>query len=130
MGRSERVTESIPPQRGVLDMTTADFRSRGPAARALNLRVTDIEDSGTARRAVRFASDDLDGFRYAPGQDLMVLVDTSGGRIIRRRYTIRRFDEAGYVIEIGMITDDAGPGGWGARCLREGDRGESSWVRT
>jgi NADPH-dependent ferric siderophore reductase len=106
-------------------MTTADFLSRVPDTRALNLRVIDIEDSGTATRAVRFASDDLDGFRYAPGQDLMVLVDTSGGRIIRRRYTIRRFDAAANVIELDMITDSAGPGGRWARGLQIGDTVES-----
>jgi len=117
-------TPPIPTPSGGADFTTDDFLARVPEARALNLRVVGIEDTGTATRSVRFASDDLTGFGYAPGQDLMVLVDTSGGRIIRRRYTIRRLDVADNVVELVMITDSGGPGGRWARELRVGEEVE------
>jgi NADPH-dependent ferric siderophore reductase len=116
--------QSIPTPSGGVDMTADDFLVRVPDTRLLDLRVVGIEETGTAMRAVRFASDDLAGFSYAPGQDLMVLVDTSAGRIIRRRYTIRRVDAADNIVELDVITDSDGPGGRWARGLAVGDRVE------
>jgi NADPH-dependent ferric siderophore reductase len=118
------VTETVPTPGGGADVTTVDFLARVPEARLLRLRVVGIDDIGTATRAVRLVSDDLTGFAYAPGQDLMLLVDTSGGRIIRRRYTIRRFDVAANVVELDVITDSDGPGGRWLRQLTVGDEVE------
>jgi len=118
------VTESVPTPSSGVDMTADDFLARVPDTRLLNLRVVGIEETGTSMRAVQFASDELAGFSYAPGQDLMVLVDTSGGRSIRRRYTIRRLDPVDNVVELDVITDSGGPGGRWARGLAVGDRVE------
>ena len=118
------MTESVPTPSGGADVTTVDFLARVPEARLLRLRVVGLDDIGKTTRAVRLASDDLAGFAYAPGQDLMLLVDTSGGRIIRRRYTIRRFDASANVIELDVITDSDGPGGRWLRGLAVGDEVE------
>jgi NADPH-dependent ferric siderophore reductase len=118
------MTESVPTPSGGADVTTVDFLARVPEARLLRLRVVGLDNIGTATRAVRLASDDLSGFVYAPGQDLMLLVDTSGGRIIRRRYTIRRFDASANVVELDVITDSDGPGGRWLRGLTLGDEVE------
>jgi len=118
------MTESVPTPSGGADVTTVDFLARVPEARLLRLRVVGLDDIGTATRAVRLASDDLAGFAYAPGQDLMLLVDTASGRIIRRRYTIRRFDASANVVELDLITDSDGPGGRWLRSLALGDEVE------
>src|SRR5262249_59228063 len=77
MARSHPMTESVPTPSGGADVTTAEFLARVPEARLLRMRVVGIDEIGTTTRAVRLASDDLAGFRYAPGQDLMLLVATS-----------------------------------------------------
>jgi NADPH-dependent ferric siderophore reductase len=118
------MTESVPTPGGGADVTTVEFLARVPEARLLRLRAVGVEDVGTATRALRLASDDLAGFTYAPGQDLMLLVDMSGGRIIRRRYTIRRFDAVENAVELDVITDSGGPGGLWVRGLRVGDEVE------
>jgi NADPH-dependent ferric siderophore reductase len=118
------MTESVPTPSGGADVTTVDFLARVPEARLLRLRVVGLDDIGTATRAVLLASDDLTGFAYAAGQDLMLLVDTSGGRMIRRRYTIRRFDASANVVELDVITDSDGPGGRWLRGLAAGDEVE------
>src|SRR5689334_2429525 len=71
------------------DMSNADFLARAPELRAWSLRVAEVIDASPRMRQLRLTSPDLAELSYAPGQDLMVLVDTSGGRLIRRRYTIR-----------------------------------------
>jgi NADPH-dependent ferric siderophore reductase len=107
------------------DMTTADFLTRSPELRAWRLQVAEIVDATPLTRHVRLTAPDLAEFSYAPGQDLMVLVDTTGGRIIRRRYTIRRFDPASLLIELQMIVHTSGPGARWVRGLRVGDAVEA-----
>jgi NADPH-dependent ferric siderophore reductase len=103
------------------DMSTADFLSRAPELRAWSLRVADIVDVTSRTRHVWLTSPDLAQFSYAPGQDLMVLVDTSRGRIIRRRYTIRSLDPSTLLLDLHMIVHTDGPGARWARGLRAGD---------
>jgi NADPH-dependent ferric siderophore reductase len=103
------------------DFTTESFLARSPEVSLLNLRVETITDSGTATRTLRLAGDELAGFGYQPGQDLMILADTSGGRIIRRRYTIRRLDRAARTVDLQVVTDTDGPGAAWALALKVGD---------
>ncbi|HKD97942.1 MAG TPA: siderophore-interacting protein [Micromonosporaceae bacterium] len=103
------------------DMTAEAFLARAPEVRLLNLRVEAIVDSGTATRTLSLGGDDLATFAYRPGQDVMVLADTSGGRIIRRRYTIRRFDPGARTLDLHVITDSEGPGAAWALALKVGD---------
>lgn len=103
------------------DFTTESFLARAPEVTLLNLRVEAITDSGTATRTLRLAGDDLAEFGYQPGQDLMILADSSGGRIIRRRYTIRRLDRAARTVDLQIVIDSDGPGAAWALALKVGD---------
>ncbi|HEY2791092.1 MAG TPA: siderophore-interacting protein, partial [Micromonosporaceae bacterium] len=114
------MTETVPSLPGG-DMTTEAFLARAPEVKLLNLRVVDITDTGSATRVIRLGGPDLAGFAYAPGQDLMILTDTSGGRIIRRRYTIRRSDAVELTVDLQVVTDTGGPGARWARGLAVGD---------
>ncbi len=106
-------------------MTTEAFLARAPEVRLLNLTVVEVTDVGTAGRLIRVSGEDLAGFAYAVGQDLMILVDTAGGRIIRRRYTIRRFDPVDLVLDLHIVTDSDGPGARWTRELAVGDTFEA-----
>jgi len=117
------MTEPVPSPNGG-DRTNADFL-RMPDVSLLRLRVVEIADTGTATRQLRLAGDDLAGFGYAPGQDLMIVVDTADGRIIRRRYSIRRVDTTENAVDLHVITDTTGPGARWARALRVGDEVEA-----
>jgi NADPH-dependent ferric siderophore reductase len=114
-------SDDVPTPSGGRDITTDDFLARVPEARQLGLRVREIDEIGTATRVIRLGGPDLADFAYVPGQDLMFLVDTSGGRIIRRRYTIRRFDRENQWLDLHIVTDSAGPGADWTRNLRVGD---------
>jgi NADPH-dependent ferric siderophore reductase len=103
------------------DRSDADYLANMPEVRQLRLRVLEITEIGAATRAIRLGGEDLDGFGYAPGQDLMILADMSGGRIIRRRYTIRRLDTRERYADIHVVTDSTGPGARWASALRTGD---------
>jgi NADPH-dependent ferric siderophore reductase len=117
------MTEPVPSPTGG-DRTNDDFL-RMPDVRLLRLRVVEIADTGTATRQLRLAGGDLAGFGYAPGQDLMFLVDTANGRIIRRRYSIRRLDPVQGSVDLHVVTDTSGPGAKWARDLRVGDEVEA-----
>lgn len=119
------MTESIPTPSGGADMTTEAFLSRAPEVSLLNLRVVEATEIGTGSRLIRLGGEDLAGFAYAVGQDLMFLVDTSGGRIIRRRYTIRRFDPVEKVVDLHIVADIEGPGARWTRALTVGDSVEA-----
>lgn len=65
---------------------------------------------------------ELAGFRYAPGQDVMLLVAIDGNRPIRRRYTIRSLDRAKRQLTLDVVLHGAGPGERWVRSARPGDR--------
>ena len=92
------------------DRTDADFLARAPELHRLTLSVAEVEQVTPRTRRLRLTGPDLAAFSYAAGQDLMVLVDTSGGRIIRRRYTIRGFDPAARLLDLHAIVHTSGPG--------------------
>jgi NADPH-dependent ferric siderophore reductase len=114
-------SDNVPTPSGGTDITTEAFLSRAPETRLLNLRVVEIDDMGTATRLIRLGGDDLADFDYAVGQDLMFIVDAPEGRIIRRRYTIRRFDRANRLLDLHIVTDSDGPGARWTKALNVGD---------
>jgi NADPH-dependent ferric siderophore reductase len=65
---------------------------------------------------------ELDGFSYAPGQDVMVLVAADGRKPVRRRYTIRLLDPAAQLLTIDVVLHGEGPGERWVRSARPGDR--------
>jgi NADPH-dependent ferric siderophore reductase len=107
------------------DMTNADFFARAPELRALALQVVELAELTPRTRQARLTGPELARFSYQAGQDLMVLVDTSGGRIIRRRYTIRRFDQRAQLLDLNMVVHTDGPGARWARQLKVGDSVEA-----
>ncbi len=114
------MTEMVPTFPGG-DRSDADFLARAPELRKLSLTVAEATELTPRIRRLRLTGPDLAQFSYAPGQDLMVLVDTSGGRMIRRRYTIRSFDPAALLLDLHAVVHTNGPGARWVRGLRPGD---------
>jgi len=71
---------------------------------------------------IELTAGELDGFRYAPGQDVMVLVAADGRKPVRRRYTIRYLDVAARILTIDVVLHGDGPGERWVRSARRGDR--------
>jgi NADPH-dependent ferric siderophore reductase len=71
---------------------------------------------------IQLTAADLDGFRYAPGQDVMVLVAADGRKPVRRRYTIRYLDQAARILTIDVVLHGDGPGERWVRSAKPGDR--------
>jgi NADPH-dependent ferric siderophore reductase len=65
---------------------------------------------------------ELDGFSYAPGQDVMLLVAADGSRPVRRRYTIRYLDSSRLLLTLDVVLHGDGPGERWIRSARPGDR--------
>jgi NADPH-dependent ferric siderophore reductase len=105
------------------DVTTDSFLARVPEASLLRLRVESVAELPSGLREVRLTGQDLSGFGYEPGQDLMIPVHAADGRIIRRRYTIRRL--VGSSLDLQVLTDSDGPGARWARALGPGDEVEA-----
>jgi NADPH-dependent ferric siderophore reductase len=90
--------------------------------RPLELEVVAASDLGPHMRRIVLGSEDLQGFSYEPGQDLM-LVLSGGERPLSRRYTIRRFDAAEHTLELNIVAHGVhGPGAEWANSTRPGDR--------
>ena len=54
---------------------------------------------------------ELSGFECLPGQDIMLLVDTDGGRPVRRRYSIRALDQDQRQLTLDIVRHvGGGPG--------------------
>src|SRR6266699_119145 len=76
--------------------------------------------AGTSRLSLRLTAPQLASFRYAPGQDVMLLVDVEGNRPVRRRYTIRALDQASRTITLDVVLHGDGPGERWVRAARPG----------
>src|ERR1022692_4246143 len=70
---------------------------------------------------LRLTAPQLAGFGYAPGQDVMLLVDVEGNRPVRRRYTIRALDTASQTLTLDVVLHGDGPGERWVRAARPGD---------
>lgn len=71
---------------------------------------------------IELTAAELDGFRYAAGQDVMLLVAADGRKPVRRRYTIRYLDAAARILTIDVVLHGDGPGERWVRSARPGDR--------
>ena len=71
---------------------------------------------------LRLTAPQLASFDYAPGQDVMLLVDVEGKRPVRRRYTIRALDAPSRTITLDIVLHGDGPGERWVRAARPGDR--------
>jgi NADPH-dependent ferric siderophore reductase len=96
----------------------------GPLASTtrLDFAVVDSTRLTPHMQRLRLTAPQLDGFRYLPGQDVMLLVAAEGNRPVRRRYTIREFDRAARVLTLDIVLHGDGPGERWVRAAGPGDR--------
>jgi NADPH-dependent ferric siderophore reductase len=84
----------------------------GPLADAALWHLTVVE-SGLVTPAMRrlvFTAPGLDKLQYRAGQDLMLRVPLSEGKVVNRRYTIRSFDSTSSSVTIDVSLHATGPG--------------------
>jgi NADPH-dependent ferric siderophore reductase len=95
----------------------------GPFAGATRLafEVVDSVRVTPHMQRLRLTSPGLDGFRYLPGQDVMLLVAAEGNRPVRRRYTIRELDRAARLLTLDIVLHGDGPGERWVRSAGPGD---------
>jgi NADPH-dependent ferric siderophore reductase len=96
----------------------------GPLAgtRRLQFEVVESLRLTPHMQRLQLTAPELEGFSYAPGQDVMLLVAAEGNRPVRRRYTIRSLDHAGLMLTVDVVLHGAGPGERWVRSARRGDR--------
>ena len=99
-------------------------RPGGPLADAAlwHLQVTESASLTPSIHRVVLTAPGIEGLQYAPGQDLMLRIPLVGDKIVNRRYTIRRFDQAGKTVTIDVSLHGAGPGTDWIRAAEVGDR--------
>src|SRR5258708_17432195 len=72
-------------------------------------------------RRLTFSGSGLEAIAYKPGQDLMLRVPNGQGRVINRRYTIRRADRDRRTIDVDIVVHGDGPGARWAAAAAPGD---------
>jgi NADPH-dependent ferric siderophore reductase len=70
---------------------------------------------------LRLTAPGLGELRYAPGQDMMLMVGVDGNRPVRRRYTIRDLDPASRTVTLDVVRHGEGPGERWVSEARPGD---------
>jgi len=91
-----------------------------PEPRTLPLVVASVEDVTPHMRRIQLTGPSLEGFEYFAGQDLALAVVRDDGTIVRRRYTIRRFDAGGQLLDLEVVMHGDGPGIRWAQAARPG----------
>jgi len=91
-----------------------------PEPRSWPLVVASVQDVTPDMRRIRLTSPTLEAFDYLPGQDMAlgILVDARG--MVRRRYTIRRFDRDRRLLDLDIVMHGDGPGIRWARAAHPG----------
>jgi NADPH-dependent ferric siderophore reductase len=114
------VTDALPQQvRAQLDDPFAELTGTLAGTRKLRFQVLETEQMSLSMQRITLTSAELAGFTYAPGQDVMLLVDAEGTKPIRRRYTIRALDHE--KLTLNVVRHGAGPGERWIRTARPGD---------
>jgi NADPH-dependent ferric siderophore reductase len=117
------VTDAVPPSpRAGLDDPFAELSGALSDARRLSFEVISTERISPSMQRIALTAPDLAGFRYEPGQDVMLLVGADGSRPIRRRYTIRALDRENLLLTLMIVRHSDGPGERWIRAARPGDR--------
>ena len=116
------MTDALPHEvRTQLDDPFAELTGSLAGTRKLAFRVVENEQISPHMQRIKLTAPELAGFRYAPGQDIMVLVAADGTKPIRRRYTIRSLDPADLTVTLNIVLHGAGPGERWLRSARPGD---------
>ena len=101
--------------------TPAPTQMRRPPMRAWPLTVVDAFDITPRMRRVRLTGEDLEGFSFKPGQDVVLNLPQAGGDPVRRHYTIRTYDPAEQRLEIDFVLHGDSPATRWARAAKLGD---------
>jgi NADPH-dependent ferric siderophore reductase len=84
-----------------------------------DLEVVEAVDLAPSLRRLRVGGSPgapLTGFSFEPGQDLMLDVAQAGDRMVRRRYTIRRFEAGRCLLDLDFVLHGEGPAArWAAQ---------------
>jgi len=117
------MTDAV-PQAVVAALDDPFAQLSGPLAgtRKLHFEVVSTASLTPRMQRIELRAAELDGFRYAPGQDVMVLVAADDRKPVRRRYTIRYLDQAARILTIDVVLHGDGPGERWVRSARPGDR--------
>jgi NADPH-dependent ferric siderophore reductase len=116
------VTDALPQQvRAQLDDPFAQLTGSLAGTRRLRFSVVESDQMSPSMQRITLTAPELDGFSYAPGQDVMLLVAAEGTRPIRRRYTIRALDQETQMLTLNIVLHGAGPGERWLRTARPGD---------
>jgi NADPH-dependent ferric siderophore reductase len=96
--------------RATLDDPFAQLAGPLAGTRRLQFEVTASRQLTPHMQRLELTAPELDGFAYAPGQDVMLLVAVDGKRPLRRRYTIRHLDVAQRLLTLDVVLHGDGPG--------------------
>jgi NADPH-dependent ferric siderophore reductase len=91
-----------------------------PEPRTLPVIVASVEDVTPHMRRIQLSGPSLEAFEYFPGQDLALPVVRDDGSVVRRRYTIRRFDPGKRLLDLEFVMHGDGPGIRWAQTARPG----------
>ena len=117
------MAEALPQAvRAGLDDPFAQLAGPLAGTRRLQLEVVDSAGLTPHLQRLRLTAPELAGFRFDPGQDVMLLVAADGNRPVRRRYTIRSLDEPQRMLTLDVVLHGDGPGERWVRSARPGDR--------
>ena len=95
----------------------------GPLAGTTRMRleVVSSERLTPVMQQVVLTAPELATLRYRPGQDVMLRVAVTGGRPVRRRYTIRGADRERQLLTLNIVRHAGGPGERWVASARPGD---------
>jgi NADPH-dependent ferric siderophore reductase len=116
---TEAPSEAI---RATLDDPFAQLAGPLAGTRRLQLEVTATRQLTPHMQRLELTAPELDGFTYAPGQDVMLLVAVDGKRPVRRRYTIRELNAAERRLTLDVVLHGDGPGERWVRSAEPGAR--------
>jgi NADPH-dependent ferric siderophore reductase len=105
-----------------LDDPLAELTGPLAAARRLSFTVVTSERMSPSMQRIVLTAPELAGFRYEPGQDVMLLVAADGTRPVRRRYTIRSLDRDTLMLTLNVVRHGEGPGERWVQAALPGDR--------
>jgi NADPH-dependent ferric siderophore reductase len=116
------VTDALPQQiRAQLEDPFAELSGSLAGTRRLNFEVIESSQRSPNMQQIILTAPELATFRYAPGQDVMLLVAAEGKRPIRRRYTIRSLDPDKLLLTLNIVLHGQGPGERWLRAAQPGD---------
>jgi len=116
------VSDALPQSvRTQLEDPFAELTGPLAAARRLAFEIVESELISPSMQRIQLTAPELAGFRYEPGQDVMLLVAAEGRRPVRRRYTIRSLDRDTQSLTLNIVRHGDGPGERWLRAARPGD---------